>query len=90
MQTAPLVNAKNLKDSTKYGDNTVLYFNDSFIPDFGFLNFVIRSAQKNTKLYKHKGRNGVLYQKSQGGVFVEIGVNVNDLQILGIEIPARE
>ena len=85
-----LVNGKNLKDSTRYGDNTAIYFNDSFIPDFGFLNFVIRSAHKNKKLFKYKMRNGVNFvQKSQDGVFVEIG-HVNDLQNLGIEIPARE
>ena len=85
-----LVNGKKLKDSTRYGDNTAIYFNDSFIPDFGFLNFVIRSAHKNKTLYKYKVRNGVNFvQKSQDGVFVEIG-HVNDLQNLGIEIPARE
>ena len=88
-QTA-LVNGKNLKDSTRYEVNTLIYLNDSFIPEFGFLNFVLRSADKNKKIYKYKVRNGVNFvQKSQDGVFVDIG-HVNDLQNLGVEIPARE
>ena len=69
-----LINGRNLKESTRYGDRTKIYLNESFIPEFGFLNFVIRTAYKDKKLHKFKVRNGVNFvQKSPDDSFVEIG-----------------
>ena len=87
---AALINGKNLVGNKRYGEETRLFLNDSFIPEFGFLNFVIRRAAKDKKLFRYKMRNGVTFvQKNQDDKFVEIG-HTNDLVNLGIEIPPRK
>ena len=37
-----LVNGKRLKGKNIYGEDTKVFINDSFCPEFGFLNFLIR------------------------------------------------
>ena len=60
-----------------------------YIPEYRFLNYVIRRAAKDKKLYKYKVRNGVNFvQKDQDSDFIEIG-HANDLVNLGIEIPPK-
>ena len=64
------------------------FLNDSFIPEFGFLNFVIRRAEKDKRLFRCKVRNGVTFvQKKREAKFVEIG-HADDLE--NIEIPPRK
>ena len=85
-----LVNRKYLKGNTRYGERTRIFLNDSFIPEFGFFNYVIRKAYKEKLIYKYRVRNGVNFiQKSNESEFVEIG-HENDLMNLGIEIPDRD
>ena len=87
---AALINGKNLVGNKRYGEETRLFLNDSFIPEFGFLNFVIRRAAKDKKLFRYKVSNGVTFvQNNQDDKFVEIG-HANDLVNLGIEIPPRK
>jgi hypothetical protein len=86
-----LINGKNLKNCKRYGhgDNSKIYLNDSFCPEFRFLNFVIRKALRENNIYKYKIRNGVTsVQKDEYSLFVQIG-HVNDLENLKIPIPER-
>lgn len=84
-----LYNGKKLKDNKKYGEGTKLYINESLIPEFGFINFVIRKAQKAKKIYRYKIRNGIHFiQVGVDDDFVEIG-HQNDIENLGIEIPKQ-
>ena len=86
---AALINGKNLASNKRYGDETRLFLNDSFTSEFRFLNYVIRRAAKDKRLFKYKVRNGVNFvQKDQDSNFIEIG-HANDLDNLGIEIPSR-
>ena len=86
---AALINGNNLAGNKRYGDETRLFLNDSFTPEFRFLNYVIRRAAKDKRLFKYKVRNGVNFvQKDQDSNFIEIG-HANDLDNLGIEIPPR-
>ena len=61
--------------------------NDSFIPEFGLLNFVIRRAVKDKSLFRYNVGNGVTFvQKKQEDKFIEIG-HADDLVNIEIEIP---
>ena len=85
-----LIKKKNLKGSTRYGEETAIYMNDFLIPEFGYLNFVIRSAYKQKQLYRYKIRNGISsVQVNEDSDFVEIG-HANDLVNLGIQVPPRK
>ena len=44
---AALINGKNLVVNKSYGEERRLLLNDSFIPEFDFLNFVIRRAVRD-------------------------------------------
>ena len=82
-----LVKGKNLKNNKRYGNNTRIYLNDSFIPEFNYFNFLIRNALKNKEIYRYKVRNGVNHvQVTEDSEFVEIG-HANDLKNLGIAVP---
>ena len=84
-----LISGKNLKGSKKYGEDTQIYLNDSFIPEFSYFNYLIRMAFKDKTIHKFKVRNGVnLVQKYEGGEFVEIG-HANDLINIGFVVPDR-
>ena len=79
---------KNLKNSKRYGENKI-FINNSFCPEFRFLNFVIRKALREKHIHRYKIRNGITYvQKTEQSSFVEIG-HVNDLENLDIPIPER-
>ena len=81
---------KNLKGSKRYGINSPIYINDSFCPEYNFLNFAIRKAYKSKHILKYKVRNGVNYvQKDDASKFVEVG-HVFDLENLKIPIPPRK
>ena len=83
-----IVNGKNLKGTKRYG-GVPIYINNSFCPEFKFLNFVIRKASKNGTINRYKIRNGVTWvQKDAEGDFTQIG-HVIDLQNLEIPIPER-
>ena len=87
---AALLSKRNLKGSKRYGDRTALFINDSFIPEFGFFNYLTRRAHKENKIFKYKVRNGVNYvQLEENSKFVEIG-HANDLSNIGIEVPPKE
>ena len=80
---------KNLKGTRRYGANSPIYINDSFCPEYGFLNFAIRHAYKSNHIVKYKVRNGVNYvQKDEDSNFVQIG-HVIDLENLKIPVPLR-
>ena len=81
---------KNLKDTKKYGEGNRIYINNSFCPEFKFLNFVIRKATTDKLIHRYKIRNGVTYiQLEENGDFFQIG-HVLDLQNKGIPIPERK
>ena len=50
---------KNLKGNARYGRNTKMYINNSFCPEYGFINYAIRQAYKNKHIVKYKVKNGV-------------------------------
>ena len=84
-----IIRGKNLKGTKRYG-GTPIYINNSFCPEFNFLNFVIRKASKEKLISRYKIRNGVTYvQKDQASDFVQIG-HVMDLHNLEIPIPERK
>ena len=87
--TQAIINGKNLKGTKRYG-NRPIYINNSFCPEFKFLNFVIRKAAKEEVIHRYKIRNGITYvQVSSDSDFVQIG-HVLDLENLGIPIPERK
>ena len=76
--------------NTRYGRNTQIYINDSFCPEYGFINYVIRQVYKNKHIVIYKVRNGVNYVKKDEALnFVEIG-HIRDLENLQIPIPTRD
>ena len=76
---------KNLKDTDLYGGSRV-YLNHSFCPEFRFLNYLIRKAKNDGKLFKWKVTNGVNYvQVMEDGDFEEVS-HKSDLVSLGIDI----
>ena len=80
---------KHLKGNKRFGVTTQIYLNDSFCPEFGFLNYAVRRAKKKEVIFAYKVRNGITHvQKNEGGKYVQIG-HVIDLENLGIEIPPR-
>ena len=80
---------KNLKNSKRYGNDTKVFINPSFCPEFHFLNYAVRKAFKEKHIYKYKVRNGVTcIQMLPEGNFVEIGHEL-DLENLNIPIPER-
>ena len=89
-----IVCSKKLMGSRRYGVGTELYINNSFCPEFGFINFVCRRAAKPNEageksIHRWKVKNGVNHvQKIEGDQFVEIG-HVIDLQNIGITVPTR-
>ena len=77
---------RNLKDTKRYGNGKV-YLNDSFCPEYKFLNYVVRKAGKDKIICRYKIRNGVNYvQKEPNGDFTEIG-HVKDLENINIPVP---
>ena len=67
-----------------------ILINNSFCPEFKFLNFVIRKATTDKIIHRYKIRNGVTYiQLEENGDFFQIG-HVLDLQNKGIPIPERK
>ena len=81
---------RNLKDTRRYGEGNRIYINNSFCPEFKFLNFVIRKATANKSIHRYKIRNGITYiQMEENGDFSQIG-HVLDLQNKGISIPERK
>ena len=84
-----IINSKNLKNNKRYG-NSKIFVNNSFCPEFGFLNYVCRKAVKEREIHRLKVKNGInLVQREEGGSFIEIG-HVMDLQNLGITVPSRD
>ena len=84
-----IVNGRNLKGSKRYGNDSQIFINNNFCKEFKFLNFVIRKAFREKKIYRYKIRNGVTsVQMDPNGTFVEIG-HVLDLENLKIPIPER-
>ena len=84
-----IISGRNLRGSKRYGDDTRLFVNENFIPEFRFTNYVVRKAFREKIIHKYKIRNGVTHvQKDPDGSFVEIG-HVLDLENLGITVPAR-
>ena len=50
------------------------YINDSFCPEYGFLNYVIRNEAKRNRNIKYKVKNGINQIKMPNtDEFVEIG-----------------
>lgn len=81
--------SKNLKDNKRY-DGIKLYINDSFCPEFGFLNYAVRKAKKDGAIFKWKVRNGVTsVQIKEGDAWSEIGHEL-DLTNLKIPVPTRK
>merc|ERR1712074_332559 len=79
-----LSNGKRLKDYRRYGEDSRIYINESFIPEFGYLNYIIRKALKEKKIYRYKVRNGVNFvQVLQDDEYIEIA-HQNDLENIGI------
>ena len=50
-----LINGRKLKESTRYGDRTKIFLNESFIPEFSFLTLLF-APRKDKKLHKYKVR----------------------------------
>ena len=84
-----LSNGKRLKDYRRYGEDSRIYINESFIPEFGYLNYIIRKALKEKKIYRYKVRNGVNFvQVLHDDEYIEIA-HQNDLENIGIVIPEK-
>ena len=85
-----LVNGKRLKGKNIYGEDTKVFINDSFCPEFGFLNFLIRKEAKHNRDIKYKIKNGVNQIKMPNSVnFVEIAHKHYRIKT-GIQIPDYE
>ena len=52
---------KNLHGNKRYGDDTKIYVNNSFCPEFKFLNYVIRKATREKLINRYKIRNGIMH-----------------------------
>ena len=64
---------KNLKGCDLYHNNGKIFLNDSFCDEFRYLNFVIRKAKRNNKIFRWKVRNGINFiQIKDGDDFTEI------------------
>ena len=84
-----IVNGKNLKGTTRYGENNKIFINNAFCPKFRFLMYVIRNASRNNLISRYRIRNGVPYvQKVAEGEFKQIA-HSQDLVNLGLELPER-
>ena len=82
-------NGKKLKNSKRYGESTKLFINESLIPEFNFLGYVIRNAARNKLISRYKIRNGVYsVQIKENEDFIEIG-HQNDLENAGIAVPEK-
>ena len=69
---------KNLKGKNIY-ENSHVYINNSFCPEFGLLNYLVRKGKVNGKIFRWKVRNGISYvQKDENDDFVEVS-HKNDL-----------
>ena len=83
-----LICGKNLRDTKRYV-NKRIFINDSFCPEFRFLNFAVRKALKSKEIYRYKVRNGINYvQMNDTSGYVEIG-HANDLVNINISVPER-
>ena len=79
-----IYSGKNLKVKELYGTNSGVYINSSLCKEYGFLNFQIRNAKKQGKIFRWKLKHGVnLIQVQEGNGFTEIS-HKNDLIKLGI------
>ena len=83
--TEGLYNGKNLKENKPY--ETPTYINNSFCPEFSFLNYAIRQAKKQKKIHFYKLKNGITsVQLEEGGDLFEI-THKADLAFHGISLP---
>ena len=79
-----IFSGKNLKAKEMYGTNSRVYINSSFFKEFIFLNFQIRNAKKQGRIFRWKLKHGVNFiQVQDGNDFTEIS-HKNDLIKLGI------
>ena len=62
-----LINGKNLVGNKRYGEETRLFLNDSFIPEFVFLNFVIRHAVKDKRLFWYNVKKWGYFRSEKTG-----------------------
>lgn len=85
-----LSNGKELKDKNIYGEGTKVYINDSFCPEYGFLNYLIRNEAKRNRNIKYKVRNGINQIKMPNTDEFEVIAHKHDLIRLGITIPDYE
>ena len=84
-----LYNGINLKGTKRYGEKHPVYINDSFCPEFTYLNYCVRKAQKRGAILRYKIRNGVTFaQKSIESKFLLMG-HVKDLENLSIPLLPR-
>ena len=75
---------RNLKGKEIFGANSKVYINNSFCREYQYLNYCVRKAKSNNKIFRWKVKHGVnLIQVDDGGDFIEI-THKNDLIKLGI------
>ena len=79
-----IYNGKNLKDKKLYGEESNVYINPSLCKEYQYLNYVIRKAKGENKIFRWRVKHGVnLIQLSQDGDFIEV-THKNDLIEHGI------
>lgn len=84
-----IICGKNLKGTDRYGGSNI-YINNSFTPEYKYINYAVRMAKKDNRIHRYKIRNGINYiQRDEESSFVEIG-HVLDLTNLGIPVPPRK
>ena len=67
-----LIYGKNLCDTKRYGVNKSIFINDSFCPEFKFLNFAIPKALKSKEIYRYKVMNGINYTQTNDTSVIRI------------------
>ena len=81
--TAILYNGKKLREKDNFKS---IYVNASLCKEFAYLNWKIRTAYKNKKIFRYRVKNGVnMIQTDQQSEFLEI-THINDLVQLGLGI----
>ena len=69
-----IYSGKNLKDANIYGENSRVYINNSFCDEYRHLNYLIRTAKREGKLFRWKIKHGINYvQMTEEDEFEEIG-----------------
>ena len=75
---------RNLKGNKLYGANSQIFINNSFCPEYKYLNYLVRKAKKDNLVFRWKVRNGITsVQMEDGSDFIEV-THKNDLITLGI------